>query len=84
MSDPHCRIGRVRPRLALHRGNDKVYEPDFNDEVGFVEDMIEAVRQNANAVGYTMIVTHRDGSVTRGSKGLRSGCDFQMLGRRGI
>jgi hypothetical protein len=60
--------------------SDDIEEIDWHDEVGFVEDMIGAVRAASGAKGYTIIVTHRDGSITRGSKGIQSGGDFQMLG----
>lgn len=63
----HCRIGKVRPRLSLYR-DDKVYEPDFVDETGFIESMIGAVR-HVGVRGYSVVVTHDDGSVTCGSKG---------------
>ena len=79
MPDWHCKIGKVTPRLALHR-SDNVIEPDWWDETGFIETLISEVRGAGRLRGYSVLVTHEDGSVTRGTKVTRPGSDFQMLG----
>jgi hypothetical protein len=79
MTDWHCRIGKVRPRLGLYR-DDKVIEPDWWDEGGFIEELIGAAREGGSVRGYSVTVAHEDGSVTRGTKVIRPGSDFQMLG----
>jgi hypothetical protein len=78
--NPHCRIGRVKPKLALYRNDPNVIEPDWNYEGEFVEDMIGVVRSAPAANGFTFLVTHEDGSVTAGSRSVKGNSDFQMLG----
>ena len=78
--DPHCRIGRIRPKLALYRDIENVEELDFYDKAGFVEELIELVRANDGAVGYAIIVTHENGSVTTSRKGISPQCSTLMLG----
>jgi hypothetical protein len=78
MQNWHCKIGRVRPRLSLYR-NDNVLEVDYADEAGFIERLVGEVR-HAGVRGYSVIVTHDDGSATCGSKIVRLGSDMQMVG----
>lgn len=75
----NCKIGKVTPRLALHRGYG-VDEPDIWDDGGFVENVIQVARSAGSVTGYAVIATHDKGTATIGTRPGAMRANLQMIG----
>ncbi|MDH3664377.1 MAG: hypothetical protein OEU92_30920 [Alphaproteobacteria bacterium] len=80
MSQWNCRIGKVTPRLSVHRGNDDIYDTDWWNDGAFIENFIGLVRSKGNITSYSVVATHDDGLATVGTRSGPARTNLQVIG----
>jgi hypothetical protein len=79
MSDnPHCKIGKVSPKLAIVR-SDNIIEMDPWDDCGFIEDLIDVARRT-DVSAYAFVIAHKDGTISSGSSSTSIRSKFLLIG----